>query len=116
MKVLFIALLLSASLVAAQDSKSAAAAAKDQITIQGCVSRSSGDYILTKQDPGISYELQATGKIRLGKFLGQRVEVSGQQSPSLSSSSDAMNRTGSASSITITVHSIKTIDKECTVR
>ena len=43
--------------------------------MQGCVSRSSGDYILMKQNPAVSYQLQATGKIRLRHYLGQRVEV-----------------------------------------
>lgn len=120
MKVLLFALLLSASFAAAQDSKVAppdnSKHDKDQITIQGCVSRSSGDYILMKQEPAISYELQATGKIRLHNYLGQRVEVTGEQSPTMSSSSDALNKTGSASPVTITVSSIKTIDKECPLR
>ena len=89
---------------------------KGQLTVQGCVSRSSGDYILIKQEPAVTYELQATGKIKLRDYLGQRVEITGEQSPTLSSSSDAMNKTGSASPITITVRSIKTVAKECVVR
>lgn len=119
MKTLLIALLLSAGFVVAQDAKATPADAKhdqNQITVQGCVSRSSGDYILMKQNPAISYELLATGKVRLHNYLGQRVEVSGEQSPTMSSSSDAMNKTGSASPVTITVRSIKTIDKECRER
>ena len=87
--------------------------ANDQVTIRGCVTRSSGDYILVKSDPAVSYELQATGKIRLHSYLGQQVEVTGEQSPTLSSSSDAMNRTGSATSVTISVRTIRTIAKEC---
>jgi hypothetical protein len=89
---------------------------KDQVTVQGCVGRSSGDYILTKQDPGMTYELQATGKTRLRQYLGQRVEVVGTESPSLSTSSDALNKTGSAASVTLNITSIKMIAKECTVR
>ena len=89
---------------------------KGEVTIQGCVTRSSGDYVLMKQDPAVSYELQATGKIILKDYLGQRVEVTGEQSPTLSSSSDAMNRVGSASPVTITIRSIKTLDKECPLR
>jgi uncharacterized protein YpuA (DUF1002 family) len=118
MKMLFIIVVAFASVAFAQDSKSSADPKpdKDQITVQGCVSRENGDYILMKEDPGISYELQATGKIRMHDYLGQRVEVSGEKSPTMSSSSDAMNRVGSASPVTITVRSIKTISKECRER
>src|SRR6516165_10460037 len=56
---------------------------------------------------------QARGKTRLGLYLGQRVEVTGTESPSLSTSSDALARLGSPASVTITVTSIKTIAKEC---
>ena len=89
--------------------------AKGQITVQGCVSRSTGDYILTKQDPGMTYELQATGKTKLRHYLGQRVEVTGNESPSMSTSSDTSARMGSPASVTLTVTSIRTIDKECIV-
>ena len=89
--------------------------AKGQVTVQGCVGRSTGDYILTKQDPGMTYELQATGKTKLRHYLGQRVEVTGKESPSMSTSSDTSARMGSPASVTLTVTSIRTIDKECTV-
>jgi hypothetical protein len=89
---------------------------KDAITVQGCLSRSSGDYVLIKQHPAMTYELQATGKIHLRDYLGQRVEVTGEQGPTMSSSSDAMNKTGSASSVAISVSSIKTIDRQCQER
>jgi hypothetical protein len=118
MRKLLLALLLSSSFVWAQDTTAAASptSSKDEITVQGCVGRSGGDYVLTKRDPAITYELQATGKTRLKDYLGQRVEVTGRLSPSLSTSSDAMNKTGSASSVTLTIRSIRTVDKECTVR
>ena len=87
----------------------------EEVTIQGCVGRFSGDYILTKQDPAITYELQTTGKIRLRWYLGQRVEVTGTEGPSMSTSSDALARTGSASAVTLTITSIKTVAKRCTV-
>jgi hypothetical protein len=89
--------------------------AKGLITVQGCVARSTGDYILTKQDPGMTYELQATGKTKLRRYLGQRVEVTGNESPSMSTSSDISARSGSPASVTLTINSIKTIDRECTV-
>jgi hypothetical protein len=122
MSELWFVLLLSSSFLLAQDSNPDTASqhksksSKEEITLQGCVGRSSGDYVLTKQNPAITYELQATGKTRLRQYLGQRVEVTGTESPSLSTSSDALTKTGSASSVTLTVTSIKTIAKQCTVR
>jgi hypothetical protein len=121
MRTLLFVLLLSGSFLLAQDSNPAkrsqsSKAAKGEITVQGCVGRSSGDYVLTKQNPAMTYELQATGKTRLRNYLGQRVEVTGTEGPTMSSSSDALNKTGSASSVTLTITSIKTIAKECTER
>ena len=122
MKTFLCALLLSGSFLLAQDSYPAGTSQQDakdskgQVTVQGCVGRSSGDYVLTKQNPAMTYELQGTHKIRLRNYLGQRVEVTGSESPTMSTSSDAMNKTGSAASVTLTVTSIRTIDKECAVR
>src|SRR5580700_11426906 len=116
-----IVLLFSVGSLLAQDgspSKSSPHNSKDskgQVTVQGCVTRSSGDYVLIKQDPGMTYELQATGKIKFHRYLGQRVEVTATESPSMSTSSDAMARMPS-SSVTLTVASIKTIEKECPAR
>jgi hypothetical protein len=112
MRLALVAVMLSASFALAQDKPADASNnSKNQVTVQGCVSRSNGDYILLKQDPGVSYELQAGSKIKLRSFLGQQVEVTGQKSASLSTSSDAESK--SASPVTITVTSIKTISKEC---
>jgi hypothetical protein len=116
MKFVLFAVLLSASFAIAQDNNTTpdnSKPAKDQVTVQGCVSRLNGDFILIKQDPGVTYELQGSKKIKIHSYMGQRVEVTGQQSPSLATSSDAMNRSGSASPVTITVTSIKALDKEC---
>ena len=103
---LALAFFLSVSLLLANDSK--------QVTVRGCVSKSSGDYILEKQNPAMTYELQGTGKIKLAHYLGQRVEVTGNTSPSMSTSSDAIEKMGAPSSVTLTVSSIRTISKECT--
>lgn len=120
MKTLCVVLLLSGSFLFAQNSAAdngrPGKNSKGEVTIQGCVGRSSGDYVLTKQNPPMTYELQATGKTRLKNYLGQRVEVTGTTSPTMSSSSDAMNKTGSAAPTTINVSSIRTIDKECPER
>jgi hypothetical protein len=120
MRKLWFVLLLSGSFVLAQDSKPSnpekAKVSKGQVTVQGCVGTSSGDYTLFKED--MTYELEATGKskIKLGQYLGQQVEVTGRESPSLSTSSDFLTRTGSPSSVTLTITSIKTIKKWCTVQ
>jgi len=114
MKKSWFALLLSGSFLLAQNGQHTKDS-KGQVTVQGCVGRSSGDYVLIKQDPAMTYELQATGKMKLRQYLGQRVEVIGKESPSLSTSSDALTKTGSASSVMLTITSIKTIAKECSV-
>jgi len=122
MKTFWFVLLLSGSFLLAQDSNPGnpsqhkSKTSKGQETVQGCVGRFSGDYILTKQDPAMTYELQATGKIKLHQYLGQRVEVTGSESPSMMTSSDAMAKTGAPSSVTLTITSIKTLEKECPVQ
>jgi hypothetical protein len=121
-KLCFAMLLLSGGLLLAQDSYPANHGQQDvkdskgQVTVQGCVSRSGGDYTLIKQNPAMTYELQGSHNVKLRDYLGQRVEVTGKESTSLSTSSDAMNKTGSAAPTTLTVTSIRTIDKDCTVR
>jgi hypothetical protein len=119
-KGLFFALVLSSSFLMAQDNGAASQDnskdANGPVTVRGCVSRSSGDFILMKQDPGETFELHSsTHKIRLKNYLGQRVEVTGTKSPSLSTSSDAM-RMGSAAPVTLTITSIKTLSKDCSDR
>jgi hypothetical protein len=121
-KLWFAMLLLSGCFVWAQDgnpnnmSQQNSKGSNGQVTVQGCVSRSSGDYILMKQDPAVTYELQTTGKTKLRRYLGQQVEVTGTESPSLTTSSDSSARSGSPSPVTLTVSSIKTISKECTTQ
>jgi hypothetical protein len=94
-----------------QNSKSLNAATK----VEGCVSRSAGDFILIKHDPGMSYQLHATGKIHLSHYLGQQVEVVGTESPSMSTSSSSSGRPGSPS-VALTITSIKTIEKRCSAQ
>jgi hypothetical protein len=91
-------------------------AGSGEITVRGCVGMSAGDYILTEQDPGMTYELSANDKTRLRHYLGQRVEVVGTKSASTATSSDATMPTGSPASVTLHVHTIKTISKECRTR
>jgi hypothetical protein len=118
MRTLGFVLLLSSCFLLGQESNPSqhnSKASKGQVTIQGCVARSGGDYVLVKPDPGMTYELQATGKTRLRNYLGQQVEVTGKESPSMSTSSDTSARMGSPSSVTLTITTIKTIAKECSV-
>lgn len=122
MRKLLLAVLLSGSFLIAQDSTPANTSQQDarnskaQVTVRGCVTRASGDYTLVKQDPAMTYELQGTHKIKLSHYVGQRVEVTGSTSPSMSTSSDSMARMGSPSPVTFTVTSIKTLDKDCSER
>jgi hypothetical protein len=121
-KVWFAVLLLSGAFLLAQDNNSTNTAQQDsknskgEVTIRGCVSRSNGDYILMKESPAVSYELQGSRKIKLRHYLGQRVEVTGSESPTMSTSSDAMNKVGSAAPVTLNITSIKTVDKDCSAR
>jgi len=95
------------------DQNHASQKAKDQITVRGCLGRSNTDYILTQPEQGNSYELERSRKLRLGPYLGQEIEVTGSEYPSMSTSSDFLARTGSASPVTIRVTAIKTIQKRC---
>jgi hypothetical protein len=113
-------LVISASVLLAQDnnarkgpSQNNTKPATEQTVVAGCVSRLNGDFVLVEQDPAMTYELHATGKIKMGHYLGQQVEVAGKQSPSLTTSSDSLE--GRApSSVTLTISSIRTIARECT--
>lgn len=112
------AVLLAASLVWAQSDQSGMANQPSnnngEVTVRGCVSMLNGDYVLTQQDPGNTYQLQPVDKIRLRSYLGKRVEVTGAQMTTLPTSEDAINaRMGSASPVTIRLSSIKTISNEC---
>ena len=84
---------------------------KGQVTLQGCVSRSSGDFIITRSDPANTYVLEGTRKIKLDPYLGQQVEVTGTESATMSNSSNFRRRP--ASPVTIMVESINTIGKRC---
>jgi hypothetical protein len=114
----FVALLLLGSFLLAQDNTPANNGQQDnkdskgQVTVRGCVSRLNGDFTLMKTNPAVTYELHGRHGIKLGHYLGQRVEVTGSESPSLATSSDSMTRSN-ASPVTLTVTSIKTLDKEC---
>ncbi len=117
-----LALLLTPGFLLTQTGQSggskAATANRDhgEITVRGCLSMLNGDYVLMRENPGITYQVQANDKVRLGPYLGKRVEVTGATSPTLSTSEDEINRAGSASPVTIAIDTIKTLSKECQSR
>ena len=108
--ILTMVLFVSGSLMAQANPDQSAGAQKGQVTVRGCVTRLSGDYVLTQSDPGNTYVLHAAHNLKLAKYLGQQVNVVGTKSPTLSDSSDSARST---SSVTITVSSISTVSKEC---
>jgi hypothetical protein len=84
-----------------------------RVTVQGCVTRSSGHYILVQSDPSNSYVLEATGKTDIGHYLGQQVKVTGTESDTLPTSSHSVRDTGGGPQVTIMVDSINVISKRC---
>ena len=117
MRNLLLFLLLSTSFLVAQDNKSStsrqtAKDSKGEITVQGCVDKSRGSYVLIKQDSGMRYGLRATRKIKLGQYLGQQLEVTGTESPYMTTSPDALGRRAPAA-VTLTITSMKTISQQC---
>jgi len=82
-----------------------------KVTVQGCVSRAAGDFILMQSDPANSFVLEPTRKIKLEPYLGQQVEVTGTESPTMSTSSNFRRRAGSP--VTIVVDSINTVSRRC---
>ncbi len=118
-----VAVLFAVSVLIAQSSLGQSSAAnkrhskhhRSEITVQGCLSITAGDYTLVQTDPGNTYELDSR-KVDLGEHLGEQVEVTGWERPSLATSSDILTRNGAAGSSTIIVDSIKTIAKQCTPR
>jgi type 1 fimbria pilin len=105
-----VALFVGNSLVAQTNPVGSSAHSKGQVTVQGCVGRSSGDYVLMQFDPGNSYVLHSAGNVKLADYLGQQVKVIGTQSSTVNDTSDSGR---SAPSVTIVVNSITPIANEC---
>jgi hypothetical protein len=111
--ILFVALM-AGSLLAQTNQDQSQQAPKDtgKVTMQGCVSRSSGDFILMQTNPGNSFVLDAPRRIRLDHFLGQQVEVTGVERPTMGTSTN-FTRRRAGSSVTIRLDSIKTVSQRC---
>jgi len=121
MRRLLVVLMLSSGFLLAQSNNAPATdqndkAAKSQVTVRGCVDRERGDYVLVQQDPGMTWELQGSGKVKVSKYFGQQVEVTGRKVTSLPTSSDSMTNSSAPSPVTIIVSSVKVLDKSCTAR
>ena len=117
-KIVYLAVLCGVTLLAGRsDAKQPRGASRNpssDITVQGCVDRSTGYYILMSTDPGNTYNLEEGSRtIKLGPYLGEQVEVTGSESPQLSNSSSPFYRSP-PSAVTIMVTSIRTIAKRCT--
>ncbi len=88
--------------------------AEGDVTIQGCLGLSVGEFVLMQTDPDTTYKIEkGSRKLKLDPYLGQQVEVTGWESASLSTSSEALART-SGSSVTLKVTSIRTLASRCT--
>jgi len=87
-----------------------------EVTVQGCLGTQKGDYVLVQTDPGNTYELEESHKIKLGPHLGEQVEVTGWERPSLSTSSDVFVPGRGVGSVTIVVESVRMLAKRCGVR
>ena len=85
-KIAYLAVLCGVTLLAGRsDAKQPGSAGKNppssgDITVQGCVARSTGYYILMLTDPGNTYNLEeASRTIKLDPHLGEQVEVTGRE-------------------------------------
>ncbi len=85
------------------------------VTVQGCLGTQKGDYVLMQTDPGNTYELEESHKIKLEPHLGEQVEITGWERPSLSTSSDVFVPNRGVSPVTIVVESVRMLAKRCTV-
>ncbi len=87
-----------------------------EVTVQGCLGSQKGDYVLMQTDPGNTYELEESHKIKLLPHIGEQVEVTGWERASLSTSSDTFVPNRGVSAETIVVESVRTLAKRCGVR
>jgi hypothetical protein len=106
--------LLSACWVVAQDStqtstQTGSNAAGSETTVQGCLSGSNGNYMLTDKN-GTAYQL--TGETaKLSAHVGHEVRITGTMGSSTATGS--MGTQGSNASQTLSVTSMKHISKTC---
>jgi len=87
-------------------------AAGGQMTVEGCLSGSSGNFTLTDKN-GMSYQL--TGDTaKLSEHVGHEVKITGTSNSGASGGSDtASASTGAGAASTLQVSSVKHVSKTC---
>ena len=113
---LVLSVLLLASLwtwAAAQNSGQSRTSAGGQTTVEGCLSSSNGNYMLTDQN-GTMYQL-AGDTAKLSEHVGHEIKVSGTSSSADNSASSAGAASGASGNAqqTVQVASVKHISKTC---
>ena len=99
--------LLTAHPALAQSSKTNSSG---EVTVEGCVGMSGSHYVLMQTDPGHAFTLRSGSReVQFKSLLGKQVEVTGHES----STSGTLHKPGTASPLTLTVTSVKTISKSC---
>ena len=84
-------------------------------TVQGCLSGTDGNYLLTEDGTGATYKLMGSDNM-LKKHLGHEVAVTGQaanDSGSQASASDQGQAQPAAGGTTIQVSNVKMVAKQC---
>jgi co-chaperonin GroES (HSP10) len=111
MLIKMISLLLLGTVVASgQNSEQTSDENKGEVTVTGCVSRLNTNFILMQSEPAQSFKLEEGKKVKLEQYLGKEVEITGEESHSLSSSSPSAT---TANPLTLKIHSLKLIHKRC---
>jgi hypothetical protein len=83
---------------------------KGDVTVTGCVSRLNTSFILMQSEPAQSFKLEGNKKVKLEQYLGKEVEITGEESHSMSSSSPSAS---TSNPLTLVIHSIKIVQKRC---
>jgi Protein of unknown function (DUF5818) len=106
-------LLLSACWIVAQEStptagQTGSTTSGDNTTVQGCLSGSNGNYMLTDKN-GMTYELKGD-TAKLSEHIGHEIRVTGTKE---SAAAGAMGSQSGKASETLSVVSMKHISKTC---
>jgi DNA polymerase III alpha subunit len=117
MLTLALVLLVSAAWLQAQEqypqtgSSQSEATASGQITVQGCLQGSNGNYTLT-DNSGTTYQLQGDTS-KLSAHIGHEVQITGSTSSSSAASSSTSTAAAGAQQPTLTVQKMKHISETC---
>lgn len=95
---------------ATTQSEASATSSGGNVTVQGCLSGSDGNYMLTDKN-GTTYQLSGD-TAKLSEHVGHEIKVTGSKSASSMSPSGGGTETG-ASKQTLQVSSFKHISKTC---